>query len=91
MLLSSQQMMDEAELFAEDVKRLKALPEDATQELREYIEQLLNRNEPDNPACIWLDQKTMRCRYHEHRPMICRDFEIGSGECRSWRSAYEID
>ena len=39
-------------------------------------------------ACIWLDPTTRVCKHHEHRPQICRDFEIGSAPCLEWRRAY---
>lgn len=41
----------------------------------------------DGP-CIWLDMETRRCKNHEHRPRICRDFETGSSECHQWRVYY---
>ena len=91
MLLSSEQMMEEAELFAEDVKRIKALPTEAIEQLRSYLQRLLNGEELQDPACIWLNRETNRCRYHEYRPLICRDFEIGSEECLTWRQSYNIE
>ncbi len=90
MLLSSQELMNNAELFAEDVERLHQLPPEALMELRAYISQILSGQVRDDPACIWLDRETSRCRYYEHRPMICRDFQIGSEECLAWRSQYNI-
>lgn len=91
MQLSSQEMMDNADLFAEDVERVKALPPEAISELRDYLKNLLAGNKPEDPACIWLKKQTMRCRYHEHRPMICRDFEVGSEDCLAWRHQYNVD
>jgi uncharacterized protein len=46
------------------------------------------RHESDAPEecpCVWLDEQNNRCRFHEHRPGICRDFEIGSEECLNHR------
>ncbi len=40
----------------------------------------------DGP-CTWLDPETKLCRHHEHRPQVCRDFEIGSQGCLDWRAA----
>lgn len=90
MLLSSKEMMESADLFDEDVVRLKNLPHEAMAELRSYLERLLAGEWPEDPACIWLNRETMKCRYHEHRPMICRDFEVGSGDCLGWREQYNI-
>lgn len=41
----------------------------------------------DGP-CVWLDLETRRCRHHEHRPQVCRDFELGSQGCLDWRDVY---
>lgn len=91
MLLSSPNMMDEAELLAEDVERLRAMPPKPLAELQEHLRRLQAGETRDSLACIWLDQVTMRCRYHDYRPSICRDFEVGSEECLEWRQAYDID
>lgn len=92
MLLSSPEMMeDDAEMFADDVQRLKQMPEELRQELRDYISTLLSGHQRDDQACIWLERDTMQCRYHEHRPSICREFEMGSEDCRGWRTQYKID
>lgn len=38
----------------------------------------------DGPCC-WLDPITKRCLHYEHRPTICREFEMGGVDCRGWR------
>lgn len=45
---------------------------------------------PDESPCAWLDLKTMRCKWHEHRPSVCRDFEVGGEACVATRKAYGI-
>lgn len=80
--------MDEA---GEDVERLRNLPEDAMEELREYMKRLLAGEGAEGDSCIWLDGQSMRCRYHEHRPSICRDFKVGGEDCLGWRETYQID
>lgn len=35
----------------------------------------------DDGWCAALDRDSMRCTIYEQRPQICRDFEMGSGEC----------
>ena len=40
--------------------------------------------------CFWLDEETNLCKHHQHRPQVCRDFEIGNPECRQWRKNYQI-
>ena len=91
MLLASPDMMDAPGPFKADVERLQSLPAAALAELREYMVRLLNGAEQDDPACIWLDSATMQCRYHEHRPSICREFELGTAECIEWRKTYDVD
>ena len=44
----------------------------------------------DDLPCFWLTSQK-RCKYYEHRPMICRDFEPGSKECQGWRDEFNID
>jgi Fe-S-cluster containining protein len=80
----------DAEMFAEDIERLKQLPEEAQRELCSYIEALLNGDGRKDPSCIWLNRDTMQCRYHEHRPSICRELEMGSEDCRGWRKEYQV-
>lgn len=40
--------------------------------------------DPDGD-CIWLDPNTRRCRWYEHRPQICRDYEMGGASCLAER------
>ena len=37
--------------------------------------------------CSALDRSTLRCSIYENRPLICREFEMGSYECRQERAA----
>lgn len=43
-----------------------------------------NRGDQELP-CVWLDLQTRQCRHYEHRPDICREFEMGSPECLDHR------
>lgn len=36
--------------------------------------------------CIWYDEQTHRCRHHDLRPSICREFEMGGEDCRRLRN-----
>lgn len=91
MLLSKPDGFDEEGVFADDLKRLQQLPESALAELRSYLNKLLAGEESDDDVCLWLDRTTLRCRFHELRPSICREFELNSEECHSWRQQYRID
>jgi Fe-S-cluster containining protein len=35
--------------------------------------------------CLWYDAATARCLHHALRPRACRDFAIGSVDCRDAR------
>jgi Fe-S-cluster containining protein len=89
MLLSSEEMMN-AEMFAEDAERLRNLPQAVILELRDYLKDLLAGIEREDSACIWFDENSMRCRHHEHRPSVCRDFEVGSEDCVGWRERFDL-
>lgn len=36
--------------------------------------------------CILFDMEARRCKDYEHRPSVCRNFELGSGTCRFFRA-----
>jgi len=35
--------------------------------------------------CLWLDDRTGRCRHYELRPRACREFPLGGVDCRDAR------
>jgi len=41
----------------------------------------------DDGWCAALDRETLMCAIYENRPWICREFEMGSYECRVEREA----
>lgn len=41
-------------------------------------------------VCCWYDVEHKRCKHHEHRPNVCRDFQVGSPDCLAWRDAFAI-
>ncbi|ACJ29181.1 Conserved hypothetical protein [Shewanella piezotolerans WP3] len=41
----------------------------------------------DDGWCAALDRETLMCSIYENRPWICREFEMGSYECRVEREA----
>ena len=75
-----------------DKQRWENLPEDLRQQLinanKEYVPP--EKQGLDGP-CIWLDQNTRLCKHHEHRPQVCRDFEIGCKQCLDWRQTYRSE
>lgn len=38
--------------------------------------------------CVWYDPDRRQCRHHEHRPQVCRDFQVGGQGCVDWRAYY---
>ena len=40
--------------------------------------------------CLWLDDATGRCKHYEHRPLLCREFELGGDVCLDVRQLYQI-
>ena len=49
-----------------------------------------NPNELTGSPCYWYDTDTGRCKNYDNRPQICRDFEIGSWPCLSYRQHYGV-
>ncbi|MFK8021449.1 MAG: YkgJ family cysteine cluster protein [Pseudomonadales bacterium] len=44
----------------------------------------------DDGWCSALDRDTYMCSIYENRPLICREFDMGSYECRVERTAHLI-
>ena len=65
------------------------LPDDLRSEVQSQMDAYVKPpdGELDGP-CIWLNRETMLCSHHEHRPRVCRDFEIGNKLCQEWREHY---
>ena len=69
------------------------LPQDLKIELLQTIDNYVAPNydgsvESLDGPCVWLDMDTRRCRHHEYRPNVCRDFETGSSGCLDWRKTH---
>ena len=71
-----------------DHERVEQLPDDARKVI---VDRITDDRSPDGMPCCWLDLETNRCRWYEHRPQLCRNMEIGSKWCRSWRERYGIE
>ncbi len=61
----------------------QALPQALKEQVNTYIESL--QEDDLGQPCIWLDLETRRCQHYEHRPQMCRDFEVGGEHCRRLR------
>lgn len=40
--------------------------------------------------CTWFDLRTKKCIHHEHRPNICREYEVGADLCLEIREKYRV-
>lgn len=75
----------------DDWRIIQSMPEAVRAELAEYYRrvdagEIEDRTARDDMPCLWFDLATRRCRHHEHRPTICREFEIGSEDCVRMRA-----
>ena len=80
---------------SDDWPVFRAMPEGLRRELAEYYAAarrlpIEDREELYYSPCIWLDLETRRCRHYEHRPSICREFEVGGRWCRGHRKDHGI-
>ena len=65
------------------------VPEPLKTELESHISGLeeIDMGQP----CIWFNPETLKCNHYEHRPQMCRDFEIGNPHCRRMRLERGVD
>ena len=81
---------DDSDLAMEDYLYVATAPKVA----RRLIVDRLNAplaEVPDGSPCVWLDLKTKRCRFYEHRPIACLDFEVGEPACHGHREREGIN
>ena len=52
---------------------------------KEVIEARKREAELEGQPCIWFDLTTRKCRHHEDRPNICREYEVGGDLCLETR------
>lgn len=87
----------------EDHTRWLAMPAELRAELKAYYDgvqagtiQDRTRNfgyqaNPENDIpCLWYDLDAKRCKHHEHRPDVCREFDVGGPECKATRQHFRI-
>ena len=75
-----------------DEEHWTTLPNELKEQLQGYIANYAAppQGELDGP-CVWLDLDSRRCEHHQHRPNVCRDFEVGSKGCLDWREQKSVD
>lgn len=75
----------------DDAARVRALPAELRAELERYIALPVSRERPDGEVCLWFDPVARQCKHYDLRPEICREFEMGSDFCHSWRRRYGVE
>jgi Fe-S-cluster containining protein len=75
---------------AEDHDHWQAIPAELRRELADYYAAVDRGDTPDRSEagdlpCLWYDAAAKRCRHHEHRPAVCREFEVGGEDCLRFR------
>jgi Fe-S-cluster containining protein len=70
-----------------------SMPDDLKAEWESYVAEYRLPDYDSDPRsfdgpCSWLDLETRRCKHHDHRPRVCRDFKTGSNACHQWRDYY---
>ena len=71
-------------MFVHDEPSYISLPANLRKAHDEYMESL-DGDDLGEP-CYWLDLDSLRCRNYEHRPRVCREFEVGGEGCLETRS-----
>ena len=67
------------------------LPQPLVDEIEAYLETLAGDCDADfGKPCIWFDKDRLNCTHHQHRPQVCRDFEIGGESCVRLRRQFGI-
>jgi Fe-S-cluster containining protein len=57
---------------------------------REVLEARKHEAELAGKPCIWWDEGTRKCRHHEDRPNICREYEVGGELCMETRARFGV-
>lgn len=75
----------------EDAEIWERMPPEVRQTIIDYSDAIardVNNARTDDDPCLWLDEKTKRCRHYEHRPAVCRSSLVvpGNCSCLTWRA-----
>lgn len=73
---------------------IAALPAEIQAELEildRFREHQFTVHGTDYTPCSWLDHVTRKCKHHDIRPGVCRDFEVGNVHCVSLRRDAKLD
>ncbi len=87
--LSSEEASQLGPAAKADLERWVRMPENLRKGLLEEIRSYQPVDGELDPVCSWLDPTTRLCKHHEHRPQVCRDFDIGCQQCVAWRRVYQ--
>ena len=73
-----------------DATEINALPADVRKDFKDGMEAREKHGWIPDVPCFWLTDD-LKCKHYEHRPDICREFEVGSEACQTWRDEFNID
>lgn len=87
--------------FPEEVSELEFSAPDAYRDFvlaKHRRDGIIAAGESDEVPCYFLDLETKRCRHYEHRPKICREFQVGCWQCeraaspnQRWRNTVIVE
>jgi len=69
--------------------RPKNLPEELAREIDHYFAGLKRGEEPVD-HCLWFDVETRKCKHHQWRPQVCRNYQVGCESCLNERRPYVV-
>jgi Fe-S-cluster containining protein len=76
----------------EDAARKKDIPPELLAEMQGMLAEWdAHGFLPDEAPCVWYDADKKLCRNHQHRPEVCREFEVGGSGCQRVRRLFGID
>jgi Fe-S-cluster containining protein len=72
----------------------RQMPAAVQDELRSYYAALRDERTPNRSLeklpCLWYDPATKGCKHYEHRPTVCREFEVGGEDCLRLRLKHGV-
>lgn len=75
----------ESLLTHEEIMWIDTLPDEAANELATAVHDTVDGIRSEDEPCFWLTDDG-KCKHYEHRPQICRDFEMGGEDCLRMRA-----
>lgn len=68
-----------------DTEDLARVPKEALAAVYRWLDERDAIGQSDDAPCIWFDFDTRKCKHHDWRPNVCRDFDVGGEDCEAAR------